>query len=190
MPNISIISSSIRPERNSHRVALYFKKYLEENSLAEPTIIDLKELNFPVFENTLKVQKNPAANLVAFAEHIKSSDGIIMVTPEYNGSYPASLKNAIDVLYAEWRHKPIAIVTVSAGPFGGSQALIALQFTLWKMMARTIPAMFSVPNVTQGYDENGNATDKVATDKLAAVFIKELMWCVEANMETTKAAVM
>jgi NAD(P)H-dependent FMN reductase len=190
MPNISIISSSIRPERNSHRVVLYFKKYLEENNLAKPHIIDLKEYNFPIFDNTLKVQKNPAANLVAFAEKIKLSDGIIMVTPEYNGSYPASLKNAIDVLYTEWRHKPIAIVTVSAGPFGGSQALVALQFTLWKMMAWTIPAMFSVPNVTQGYDENGNATDKAATDKLAAVFIKELLWCIAADMETTKNSLM
>jgi NAD(P)H-dependent FMN reductase len=53
MPNISIISSSIRPERNSHRVVLYFKKYLEENNLAKPHIIDLKEYNFPIFDNTL-----------------------------------------------------------------------------------------------------------------------------------------
>jgi NAD(P)H-dependent FMN reductase len=190
MPNISIISSSIRPERNSHRVVLYFKKYLKENNLAEPAIIDLKEFNFPIFDNTLKAQKNPAANLMDFAEKIKSSDGIIIVTPEYNGSYPASLKNAVDVLYDEWKHKPIAIVTVSAGPFGGSQALVALQFTLWKMMAWTIPAMFSVPNVTKGYDENGNATDKAATDKLASVFIKELLWCIEADMEISTAAVM
>jgi NAD(P)H-dependent FMN reductase len=189
MPNISIISSSIRPERNSHRVVLYFKKYLEENELATPDILDLKEYNFPLFENTLKAQKNPAPNLIAFAEKIKLSDGIIIVTPEYNGSYPASLKNAIDVLYAEWRHKPIAIVTVSAGPFGGSQALVALQFTLWKMMAWTIPAMFSVPNVMQGYDVNGNAADKAATDKLAAVFIKELLWCVAADRGTTEKTV-
>ncbi len=186
MVNISIISSSIRPERNSHRVVLYFKKYLEENGLAKPEILDLKEYNFPLFENTLKTQKNPASNLIAFTEKIKLSNGIIIVTPEYNGSYPASLKNVIDVLYEEWKHKPIAIVTVSAGPFGGSQALVALQFTLWKMKAWTIPAMFSVPLVQTAYDEKGNAADKVATDKLASIFIKELLWCVEADMGTTQ----
>jgi NAD(P)H-dependent FMN reductase len=189
MPNIAIISSSIRPDRNSHRIALYFKNYLEENKLANPYIIDLREFNFPIFDNKLSLQKNPSAKLVEFAEKIKSSEGIIMVTPEYNGSYPASLKNAIDVLYDEWKHKPIAIVTVSAGPFGGSQALVALQFTLWKMKAWTIPAMFSVPNVQKGYDEKGNATDKATTDKLAAVFIKELLWCVEADIESNKLAV-
>jgi NAD(P)H-dependent FMN reductase len=186
MPNISIMSCSIRPERISHRVALYFKKYLEENNLGQPSIIDLMELNFPIFDNTMKLQKSPSANLMAYAEKIILSDGIIMVTPEYNGGYPASLKNAIDVLYDEWKHKPIAIVTVSAGPFGGSQALVALQFTLWKMKAWTISAMFSVPDVQKNYDDKGNATNKAATDKLAAVFIKELLWCVEADMETTK----
>ena len=190
MPNISIMSCSIRPERNSHRVALYFKKYLEENNLGQASIIDLMELKFPIFENTMKLQKNPPANLIAYAEKIILSDGIIMVTPEYNGGYPASLKNAIDVLYDEWKHKPIAIVTVSSGPFGGSQALVALQFVLWKMKAWTIPAMFSVPTVQKAYDEKGNATDKAATDKLAAVFIKEFLWCIEADMGTNKTTLM
>jgi len=44
--NISIISASVSLDRKSHRVALYFKKYLEENNLAEANIIDLKEYNF------------------------------------------------------------------------------------------------------------------------------------------------
>jgi NAD(P)H-dependent FMN reductase len=105
---------------------------------------------------------------------------VIIVTPEYNGGYPASLKNAIDLLYDEWNHKPIGIATVSSGPFGGSQALVSLQFTLWKMKATTIPAMFSVPTVEKAYDENGMALDKEASDKLADVFIQELLRCIEA----------
>jgi NAD(P)H-dependent FMN reductase len=107
--------------------------------------------------------------------------GIIIVTPEYKGGYPASLKNVIDLLYEEWRHKPIGIVTVSGGPFGGSQALVSLQFTLWKMMAWTIPAMFSVPMVDKAYDDNGKAMDKLNVDKFAAIFIKELLWCIELD---------
>ena len=190
MPNISIISSSIRPERKSHRVALYFKKYLEKNNISKTNILDLKIFGFPIFDSTLESQKSPDPKLLDFAEKIKSSDGIIMVTPEYNGGYPASLKNAIDVLYQEWNDKPIAIVTVSSGPFGGSQALLTLQFTLWKMKAWTIPAFFSVPDVENAYDEKGNATDVVATDKLAAVFIKELLRCVEENFEKSGTGVM
>lgn len=181
MDKISIISSSIREERNSHRVALYFNKYLGGNNLALAEIIDLKEYNFPLFNSVLKKQKNPPDNAIAFAEKIKLSDGIIIVMPEYNGGIPASLKNAIDLLYEEWRHKPVGIVTVSAGPFAGTQALVALQFTLWKMKAWTITEMFSVPKVQDAYDEDGNPTDKELTDKLADVFVKELLWCVKAD---------
>jgi NAD(P)H-dependent FMN reductase len=181
MRHISIISSSVREGRKSHNVSLYFQNYLTENNLATTEIIDLKEYDFPIFQGTLKTLINPAENVLEFAAKIKSSDGIIMVTPEYNGGYPASLKNAIDVLYEEWKHKPIAIVTVSSGPFGGSQALVSLQFTLWKMKAWTIPAMFSVPTVDQAYDDKGNAIDKSNSDKLAAIFIKELRWCIEAD---------
>jgi len=158
-----------------------FKIILLKNKLATATIIDLKAYNFSIFEGTLKTLIAPAENVLEFAAKIKSSDGIIIVTPEYNGGYPASLKNAIDLLYEEWKHKPIAIVTVSSGPFGGSQALVALQFTLWKMRAWTIPAMFSVPMADKAYDENGKAMDKLNSDKLAAIFIKELLWCIKAD---------
>jgi NAD(P)H-dependent FMN reductase len=183
MPHISIISASIRTGRNSHRAALYFKNYLTENNLATTEILDLKEYNFPLFEERLKMQKKPAANVLEFAQKIKSSKGIIIITPEYNGGYPASLKNAIDLLYEEWRHKTVAIVTASAGPFGGMQVITSLQFSLWKMMAWTIPAMFPIPQVQNVFDETGKATDKTATDKLAAVFIKELLWCIKADQQ-------
>lgn len=181
MQHISIISSSVRPDRQSHRVALYFKNYLTENNVANVDILDLKEYDFPIFTETLKKQINPSREALEFAKKIKSSHGIIMVTPEYNGSYPASLKNAIDLLYDEWRHKPVAIATVSTGPFGGSQMLLSLQFILWKMKTWSITEIFSVPNVLQNYDETGKPTNKAATDKLAEAFIKELMWCVKAN---------
>ncbi|MDZ4756625.1 MAG: NAD(P)H-dependent oxidoreductase [Bacteroidota bacterium] len=181
MPHISIISSSVRTGRNSHRVALYFKNYIEENKLGTVEILDLNVYNFPVFEERLRLQKSPTANVLEFAEKIKSSEGIIIVTPEYNGGYPASLKNVVDLLYNEWHRKPIAISTVSDGAFGGTQVITSLQFTLWKIRAWTVPAMFPVPKAPDAFDENGNATDKAAMDKKAAAFIAELLWCMEAN---------
>lgn len=181
MRHISIISASVREGRKSHNVSLYFRNYITENKVATIEILDLKAYNFPIFEGRLKTIANPAENVLEFAKKIKASDGIIIVTPEYNGGYPASLKNAIDLLLEEWKHKPIGIVTVSGGSFAGSQALVSLQFTLWKMMAWTIPAMFSVPMVEKAYDDEGNAIDKTNSDELAAVFIKELLWCIEAD---------
>jgi len=156
-------------------VALYFKRFLEENNLASAEILDLKEYNFPVFNERLRLQKDPSPAALEFAGKIKNADGIIIVTPEYNGGYPASLKNAIDLLYDEWYHKPVAISTVSDGNFGGSQVLISVQFTLWKMKARTITALFPVPRVMDSFDENGIPSDINSTGKRAANFIRELL---------------
>lgn len=181
MTQIAIISSSVRTGRKSDRVALYFQKYLTENELAEAAIIDLKKYNFPVFEERLKYLEAPSEAILEFAEKVKEADGIIIVTPEYNGGYPASLKNVIDLLYEEWHRKPIAITTVSSGAFGGMQVITSLQFSLWKIRAWVVPAMFPVPNIEQAFDEEGNASDKAATDKRAAKFTDELLWCIKAR---------
>jgi NAD(P)H-dependent FMN reductase len=180
MLKISIISSSVRIERKSHRVALYFKRYLEENNIAKAEILDLGKYDFPLFGERLKFLKSPDPGAIDFAARINSSDGIIIVTPEYNGGYPASLKNAIDLLTGEWYHKPVAISTVSDGNFGGSQAVTSLQFLLWKLKALTVPAIFYVPNVVELFDENGHPTGYQNLEKRSSNFISELLWFIEA----------
>ena len=87
-------------------------------------------------------------------------------------------------MYDEWHGKPISISTVSSGNFGGSQALVSLQFTLWKIGALTVTNMFPVSNVEKAFDENGKALDKVTTDKLAATYIEKLLECVNVNKQT------
>lgn len=176
MKHIAIISSSIRVGRKSHRVALYFQDYLTENKLATVEILDLYKYDFPLFKEKLSELKNPAKKVLEFTEKIKNADAIIIVTPEYNGGYVASLKNIIDLLYSEWHHKPMAISTVSGGVFGGNQALVLLQFSLWKIKAIVAPVMFPVGNVEDKFDEKGKPTDKEETDKLAKLFTSELIW--------------
>jgi NAD(P)H-dependent FMN reductase len=186
MPQIVILSSSVRQGRNSHRVALFFKNFMESKNLASAEIIDLYAYQFPVFNERLKYQKEPAANVLEFAEKIKGADGVIIVTPEYNGGYPAALKNVVDLLYDEWHRKPIAISTVSDGVFGGTQVITSLQFSLWKIRAWTVTAMFPVPKVQQTFDEQGTPADAVAIEKRASVFVNELLWCVEAKKRMEK----
>lgn len=187
MSKIIIISSSVRTNRSSHRVALYFKNYLAENhSDQEVEIVDLNVLNFPLFEERLSYQKSPSEKVKKFAAQVVESDGVIIITPEYNSGYPASLKNVIDLLHPEWRRKPIAISTVSSGAFGGSQVIISLQFVLWKIRSWVVPAQFPVPNVDASFDEDGKASHKEDTDKRAKNFIDELLWCMEANEKMNK----
>jgi NAD(P)H-dependent FMN reductase len=143
--------------------------------------LDLKEYNLPFFTERLKFAEEPVVSALEFANKIKSADAVIIVAPEYNGGYPASLKNAIDLLYDEWYHKPVAISTVSSGNFGGVQVIMQLQFILWKMKAITVPAMFPISNIGEVLDEKGMPADKPAFDKRAASFLNELIWFIDAN---------
>ncbi len=189
MPHIAIISSSVRSGRNSHRVALYFQNYIQEHQLATVEILDLNEYKFPLFDERLKYQQHPTSQMLDFSSKIKNAGGVLIVTPEYNGGYPAALKNVVDLLYDEWHRKPIAISTVSDGIFGGTQVITSLQFSLWKIRAWTVPAMFPVPKVEKSFNEDGVATEKEATDKRAKKFIDELLWCIEAGKRMESAEV-
>ncbi len=180
MYNIAILSASIRTGRMSHRVSNYLKRYIEENKIATVEMLDLEQYQFPLFNERLKYLQNPSTSILKFAEKIKKASAVIIVTPEYNGGYPAALKNVIDLLYDEWHHKPVGFATVSSGAFAGSQVITSLQFVLWKMKAFTVPVTFPVSKVEEVFDENGNATDKEATDKRAQTFMREISWIMEA----------
>jgi NAD(P)H-dependent FMN reductase len=181
MSRIVVLSSSVRKGRNSHRVALFFRNFLVDYKHIETEIVDLAEYNFPVFEERLQYLESPGTDILDFAGKIRNADGILIVTPEYNGGYPAALKNVIDLLTNEWKRKPVAISTVSDGSFGGSQVITSLQFSLWKIKAWTVPAMFPVPNVDKTFDVNGVPADAERTMKRAEVFVNELLWCIEAK---------
>jgi NAD(P)H-dependent FMN reductase len=187
-PKIAIISASVRKGRKSHSVALYFKNYLAQHHATEAAIIDLDAYDFPIFEERLRFIENPMPEMLDLARRITEADGIIIVTPEYNGGYPASLKNVIDLLYAEWKRKPIAISTVSGGAFGGSQVITSLQFSLWKIGALMVPAVFPVPTVEKLFNEDGTPSDKAAMDKKAGVFVNELLYWIKAKQAAEKQA--
>lgn len=181
MPQIVIISPSVRKGRNSHRIALYFLNLIREKKIADAEILDLLKYNFPLFDERLKYQDSPSPEMTDFSEKIKSADGVIIISPEYNGGPPASLKNAIDLLIDEWRRKPVAFVTVSDGNFGGTQAITSLQFTMWKLGALTVNNPMRLPNIAIAFDENGVPADRHSTDKRGAAFVNELIWCIEAK---------
>ena len=181
MADIIIISSSVRKNRKSHRVALFFQSFIESKGQDRPEILDLMECNFPLFDQRLSRMKNPKPEWVAFSDRINKAEGVIIVTPEYNGGYPASLKNVIDFMYKEWHRKPMAIATVSDGQYGGTQVIQSLQFTLWKIGAWTIPVRYHVSNVDTAYDENGVSSNPELTDKLAGALLEELLWSIWAK---------
>jgi NAD(P)H-dependent FMN reductase len=186
MEKIVILTASVRTGRKSPRVSKYFQHYLKEHHEIDADMLDLKDYDFPLFDERLRFQKDPAPKAVEFSGRIRNAEGIIIVTPEYNGGYPASLKNAVDLLYDEWRKKPLVISTVSGGPFAGTQVITSLQFSLWKIGALTVPVMFPVPNIEKTFNEDGQPSDKEETDKRAKKFVDELLFYVKALKNTGK----
>jgi NAD(P)H-dependent FMN reductase len=179
--HIALLSTSVRDGRMSHRVALHLQRSITAEGRHTVDLIDLLDHDFPVFHERLKFMAAPAPEVVSFAERIRKAEGVIIVTPEYNGSYPASLKNIIDLLTEDWKKKPIAISSVSGGAFGGSQVLNQLLFTLWKIRAWVVPGAMQVPTVKENFNEDGSPADAEAWARRTKAFLEELEWAMEAK---------
>jgi NAD(P)H-dependent FMN reductase len=143
-------------------------------------ILDLLKYDFPLFHERLVNQTSPSAEAFDFSERVRSADGVIIITPEYNGGYLASLKNAVDLLVREWYRKPVAFVPVSDGSFGGSQAIMSLQFSFWKLGAVTVPYLLRLPDIDRKFDADGVPADKAAVDKRAGTLVRELVRFIKA----------
>lgn len=158
--NIVILSTSIRKSRKSHRAALYLNEYINSKTEANSEIYDLLEADFPLFHERLQFLENPSEEAIKYAEKIDNADAIIVVSPEYNGGYPASFKNAFDLLYSQWLNKPIGLVSASSGRFGGTQVIQKLQLLYTKLGAQVMGPGVSVAFVDKVFGENGEINDE------------------------------
>ncbi len=120
------------------------------------------------------------------AEILKSADGFVFVSAEYNHSIPAALKNLLDHFQSEYLYKPSAIVTYSAGPFGGVRALINLRAILAELGTPSIPSAFPVSHVQSAFDDDGNAVDE-AYDERVVRFLDEFEWYANALHQARRA---
>jgi NAD(P)H-dependent FMN reductase len=143
------------------------------------------EYNFPIIEERLRFRDDPPPRLRELSQKVERSDALVIVTPEYNNGYPGVLKNALDYLLPEYQRKPIAIVTVSAGGFGGINCLAQLRLVALGMGALPIPTALPVSRAQDNFDEDGNPKDP-AYETRAQSFIAELLWFTEAIADQRK----
>jgi NAD(P)H-dependent FMN reductase len=176
---IPIILGSTRRGRQSPKVARFIENRLKNTNQIETEILDLLEYNFPLMEERLRLRDDPPPRLREFAEKIARADSVMIVTPEYNNGYPGALKNALDYLLPEYKRKPVAIVTVSGGGFGGLYCLAQLRLVCFGLGAFPIPASFPVSRVQETFAEDGTPKDP-SYEKKAEAFIAEVLWFTEA----------
>ncbi len=176
---IPIIAGSTRRDRQSIKVARFVLARLQQRQGVKTELLDLLEYNFPIMEERLHRRNDPPPRLQEYADKIEKADSLIIVTPEYNNGYPGVLKNAIDYLLPEYERKPIGIVTVSAGGFGGITCLAQLRLVALGMGAFPIPESLAVSHVHDSFQEDGSPNEPVY-EKRAAAFLDEVLWFTEA----------
>ena len=115
----------------------------------------------------------------SIAETLDRADGFIVVSAEYNHSVPAALKNLLDHFQREYLYKPSAIVTYSAGPFGGVRSLVNLRGILAELGTPAIPSSFPVSTVGEAFDDDGSAIDTAYDDRIGR-FLDEYEWYASA----------
>jgi NAD(P)H-dependent FMN reductase len=157
---VVIVSSSTRNDRVSHRIALALEKQIEKKGHVA-TIIDLLELDLPRFAERFPLIEEKPANWQSTMDMLLASDGIIFLTPEYNGSFSSGLKNFIDVFAKQgFRDKPIGVATGSTGAMGGVRAAYQLQQVILSLFAYPQPQMLTVGEMQNKFDESGELVDE------------------------------
>lgn len=127
---LGIVLASTRTGRFADRPAAWFAEIAGRRTDAHFELVDLRDYPLPFFDEPKSPLREASKHEVAvrWGRTVAALDGFVFVTSEYNHSIPASLKNALDYLYAEWNRKPAAFV--GYGNAGGARAIEQLRLIL------------------------------------------------------------
>lgn len=176
---IPVLLGSVRRNRESIKVARFALDCLQLLGCVRTELLDLKEMNLPMMEERLRFRNDPPPEVILFGAKVRQADSLLIVTPEYNGGYPGVLKNALEYLKDEYRHKPFGIITVSAVETGGILCLVSLRQVVLQMGGLPIPVSLLVSRVQEAFDSQGRPSDP-AFVKRAKTYFDELLWFTEA----------
>ncbi|CAM5419352.1 NADPH-dependent oxidoreductase OS=Streptomyces alboniger OX=132473 GN=CP975_11105 PE=4 SV=1 [Streptomyces alboniger] len=177
---IGVLIGSVRAGRFADKVAEWFvaeaggRQDMEIHviDLAEPALVDELRLSF---EQSGDRPDDRPGDVPRLARRIEGLDGFVVVTPEYNHGYPASLKLAIDYVYSEWRAKPVGFVSYG-GMAGGHRAVEQLRQVFAELHAVTLRDTVSFHMAWEKFDDRGRPLDADGAGKAATVMLDQLAW--------------
>ncbi len=117
---IAVLAGTTREQRESIKAARYIARLGEQQPNVEIIFVDPKEFNFPGDGN------DPEGKDPRYSDITARADAFFVVTPEYNHSFPGSLKRMLDSELANYNHKPVAFAGCSNGNWGGTRAIESL----------------------------------------------------------------
>ena len=183
MLKLQIIVGSTREGRNADPVYRWLLPASQSHGAFEVETLDLRDWPLPMFQETIATVgdfANPTYSdplVKCWNEKIGEADAYIILSPEYNHSVPAVLKNAIDSVFFSFRfrQKPVAFVAYSLGYTAGARAIEHLTQIMVETEAIPVRTPTLVPYVTSAFDEEGRPANPALTVTLA-VMLDDLAW--------------
>lgn len=166
---IAVLSGTTREKRKSHNVAKLIAEIGNSIDGVQTILVDPKEFNFPGDGN------DPEGKDPKYTKITEEADAFIVVTPEYNHSFPGSLKRMLDSELGNYIHKPVAITGVSAGRWGGIRAIEHLIPVLRELGMVVTFADLQFTDSYNLFDENDSITDESAVERINGAYT-ELIW--------------
>jgi NAD(P)H-dependent FMN reductase len=182
MSNLVIIVGSIREGRFGPVVASWVADQARAHGAFDVSVLDLADVELPLALPSASPKyagdayPRPAG-MEPLTTALDRADAILVVTPEYNHSYPASLKAAIDWHFTHWAAKPVGFVSYG-GAAGGRHAVLHLENVLTELHAVTIRDGLAFPNYFTAWAD-GAPSDPAAAG-YAATMLTQLAWWADA----------
>lgn len=190
LPHILVIFGSTRQGRRGEVVVKWLTERLARRTDISFELTDLRDLALPFFDAPVSPSKGVLVpGTEDWSAQVQRADGFIFVTPEYNHSYPAILKNAIDVLYLEWVHKPAAVVSYGGLSSGYRAAEQLRQVLIETKMApiRDQVGISLVPGAVPGIENEEGSPGAALLDRSYNAMMAELLWWTRALMPARTA---
>ncbi|MFI6651853.1 NADPH-dependent FMN reductase [Streptomyces sp. NPDC050529] len=171
---VAVIVASNREGRFAPVVADWFRSRTDGHPGIETDLLDVAGLDLPT---ALSRRPGPEdqALLAEVSGRLAAADAFVVITPEYNHSYPAPLKNLIDWHFTEWQAKPVAFVSYG-GVSGGLRAVEHLRQVFAELHAVSIRDTVSFHNAGALFDDEGRHRDPVGPDAAAKSLLDQLVW--------------
>ncbi|MEV0054045.1 NAD(P)H-dependent oxidoreductase [Saccharopolyspora shandongensis] len=169
---LAVIIGTNREGRFGPTVGDWFTRQAREFGGLDVDVIDLAEIDLPA---TLDFGARPVVEL---AGRLAAADAYVVVTPEYNHSFPAVLKHAIDLYREEWQAKPVGFVSYG-GMGGGLRAVEQLRLVFAELHAMTVRETVSFHNAWERFDETGAPIDE-GCNEAAKGMLGQLTWWARA----------
>ncbi|MFG1886383.1 NADPH-dependent FMN reductase [Micromonospora sp. NPDC049051] len=170
---LAVIVGSTRQGRFGPVVAEWFVDQARRHDGFEIDVVDLTEVDLPPSLGGFGAPR-PAA-VEALAPRLAAADAFVVVTPEYNHSYPASVKIAIDWYRDEWRAKPVGFVSYG-GVSGGLRAVEHLRLVFAELHATTVRDTVSFHSCWERFDESGTPVEPQGCNNAAKTVLDQLGW--------------